>query len=94
MPDMMYRCEEKKLFKVNGVKERRWVERDVSGLERGKNDGLIRCMHCRGAVRVHLQQVPEGPADHVEHLRREDSENCKGGHYFKGTHRLSQFPVE
>ena len=93
MADLMYRCEQKKLFKVNGIKEWRWKERDVAGLETGRRDD-IRCMHCHGAVRVHVQQVPEGPADHVEHMRREDSENCRGGSYFKGEHRRSQFPVE
>jgi hypothetical protein len=93
MPDLMYRCHYKKLFKLNGQKERHWDEREVAGLETG-TDPFIRCMHCHGAVRVHVQKVPDGPADHVEHLRREDSENCRGGAYFKGVHKMSQFPVE
>jgi hypothetical protein len=93
MADQMYRCEWKRRFIVNGNNEWRWVERAVDGLESGR-DPDIRCMHCHGAVRVHVQQVPEGPADHVEHLRREDSENCVGGSYFKGEHRTSQFPIE
>lgn len=94
MSDLMYRCEYKKLFKdADGKKERRWDERDVAGLVSG-TDPFVRCKWCHGAVRVHVRQVPDGPAHHVEHLRREDSENCQGGAYFKGVHMMSQFPVE
>jgi hypothetical protein len=92
MADLMYRCEQKKRFIVNGTNEWRWVERDVAGLTSGTHDN-IRCMHCHGRVRVHVQQVKEGPADHVEHLHRQDSEHCRGGAYFKGEHRESQMPV-
>jgi hypothetical protein len=91
--DRMYQCEQSKLFKTNNVKERRWIERDVKGLTSGR-DPYLRCKHCHGAVQVHVQQVPEGPADHVEHIRREDSENCLGGSYFRGQHQMSQFPIE
>lgn len=91
--DLMYQCEYKKLFKMDGIKERRWDAREVKGLVGGE-DPYIRCIHCHGAVRVHVQQAPDGQPDHVQHIRREDSENCKGGSYFKGTHRMSQFPVE
>jgi len=90
--DQMYQCEQKKLFKVSGVKEWRWVEREVSGLPSGRDKG-IRCKHCHGEVRVHVKKAENGPADHVEHLRREDSEHCQGGFYFKGEHRRSQFAV-
>ncbi len=89
----MYECEVKRPFKVNGVLEWRWVQKTVSALVSG-NYPDYRCMHCQGAVRVHKQQVDHGPADHVEHLRRADSENCLGGSYFKGTHRRSDEPVE
>jgi hypothetical protein len=78
---------------VDGKKDWKWVERPVTGLESGRYPDL-RCVHCRGAVTVHIQKVSNGPADHVEHQRREDSENCRGGSYFKGTHKVSQFPVE
>ena len=89
----MYECEVKRPFKPNGVLEWRWVKKTVSALVSG-NYPDYRCMHCQGAVRVHKQQVDHGPADHVEHRRREDSENCLGGSYFKGTHKLSDEPVE
>ena len=29
------------------------------------------------------------PQDRVEHLSRQDPEHCRGGHYFKGEHRIS-----
>lgn len=89
---LMTRCEQKKLFIKNGKKLEEWVEVDVSGLSSGTNED-IRCKHCRGSVRVHVKKVPHGPADHVEHLSHQDSENCRGGVHFKGTHRLSLQPV-
>jgi hypothetical protein len=45
-------------------------------------------------VRVHKQKVGRGPEDHVEHRSRQDSERCRGGIYFKGTHQMSLMPVE
>lgn len=91
--DLMYRCEQKKRFLEDGTKVWRWVERDVSGLESGRRDD-VRCLHCHGAVRVHVKQVENGPADHVEHIRRVDSEGCRAGSYVKGAHVPSQLPVE
>ena len=94
MPDdLMTRCERRTLYRFNGVEEWQWKEILVAEAigSSGKN---IRCKHCHGAVRIHQQQVDHGPQDHVEHLSRQDSENCRGGHYFKGEHRLSSQPVE
>ncbi len=93
-PDEMYDCEVKAAFKEGDGKVWKWTERSCELLDTGTHRG-IRCKHCHGAVRVHKQQVPNGPADHVEHLRRKDSENCRGGSYFNGhTHRMSDEPVE
>lgn len=93
--DTMYDCEAKVLFldKDTGKKVWRWERREVRTLG-DRKDPDIRCMHCHGRVRIHRQQVEHGPMDHVEHLSRADSEHCRGGHYFHGEHRLSQFPVE
>ncbi len=90
--DMMLRCERKALFKDNDKKVWKWVEAEVVALSSGKQPD-IRCIHCHGRVRVHKQNVAHGPRDHVEHLSRQDSENCRGGHYFKGEHRMSLRPV-
>lgn len=53
----------------------------------------IRCMHCHGSVRVHKRQVEHGPADHVEHRSRQDSERCRAGVHFQGAHQMSLNPV-
>ncbi len=90
--DMMLKCERKARFKVKNEIVWKWVEVEVASLPRGKQPE-IRCIHCHGRVRVHKQNVPHGPQDHVEHLSRQDSEYCRGGHYFKGEHRLSLQPV-
>jgi hypothetical protein len=93
MPDdLMVRCEEKREFRVEGGTEWRWKDVPVSQVI-GADRSTIRCMHCHGAVRVHRQQVTHGPQDHVEHLLRQDSEGCKGGHHFDGKHRPSSQPV-
>ena len=91
--DLMTVCERRTQYKIDGQYEWRWKEVAVSEAI-GKSGKDIRCAHCHGAVRIHQQQVAHGPQDHVEHRSRQDSENCKGGHYFKGTHRLSSQPVE
>lgn len=91
--NLMYQCERRTQYKVDGQYDWRWKEVPVSEAI-GSDGNNIRCVHCHGAVRIHQQQVPHGPQDHVEHLSRRDSENCRGGHYFKGEHRLSTQPVE
>ena len=90
--DMMLRCERKAQYKTDGANVWRWVEVDVADLQSGAQQE-IRCIHCQGRVCVHKQAVEHGPKDHVEHMSRQDSENCRGGHYFKGEHRRSLQPV-
>ncbi len=92
--DLMMKCEKKALYLRNGKKVEDWKQVDVSTLTSGAAKGQIRCVHCHGAVSVHKQQVPHGPVDHVEHQSHQDSERCKGGVYFKGTHQMSSCPVE
>lgn len=91
--DLMLKCQQNKLFMRNGSKVREWSEVSVSTLISGANSE-IRCVHCHGAVRVHKQQVGHGPVDHAEHQSRQDSENCKGGSYFNGSHQMSLNPVQ
>lgn len=90
--DEMTRCDHMRRYKVGGEYEWRWktvgVE-EIVGVPKPK----IRCAHCHGAVRLHEQQVAHGPRSHVEHRSRQDSEGCRGGHYFLGTHRMSSVPV-
>ena len=89
----MTRCETLRKYKVNDeVPEWRWKEVPVSEIV-AQGDPKVRCAHCWGAVRDHRQQVEHGPQDHVEHRSRQDSEGCRGGHYFLGEHRMSSQPV-
>jgi hypothetical protein len=90
--NLMNQCEAKRLFLRDEKKVREWTVTPVSRLETGGSTE-IRCMHCHGAVRVHKQKVAHGPADHVEHLSRQDSTGCMGGHHFDGNHRMSLIPV-
>ena len=90
--DLMYRCEQKKIFHKDGGYEDRWVEVSATTLT-GVASNKIRCVHCHGAVRVHKQQVEHGPRDHVEHRLRQDSEGCRAGMHFKGNHQISRQPV-
>lgn len=95
--DLMTRCEQRREYKIkDGVEWRcewRWKEVPVSAAI-GAQPSDLRCMHCHGAVRIHRQQVEHGPQDHVEHRSRQDSESCRGGHYFQGgEHRMSTQPV-
>lgn len=87
----MTQCQQKRQFMLDektNKREWRWVVVDVSkALLMPQN--AVRCTHCHGQVRLHKQKVEHGPQDHAEHRSREDSENCRGGHYFKGVHRMS-----
>jgi hypothetical protein len=90
----MYECEVKALFMQDGSKVRRWKKASVATLASGAQPD-IRCMHCHGRVRVHKNKVAHGPADHVEHLSRADSEGCQAGSYYDGRgHRMSANPVD
>jgi len=91
--DRMTRCEQRRQFVINDVTEWRWKDVSVPEAIMGA-PAQIRCSYCHGEVRIHRQQVPHGPQDHVEHLSRQDSEFCEGGSYFTGEHRRSTRPVE
>lgn len=96
--DLMYQCQQSKphvVFdenrKATNKREMRWVTIDASA---APLTAELRCVHCHGAVRLHKQKKPKGPADHVEHRDREDSERCKGGVHFIGPeHQMSLRPV-
>lgn len=93
--DMMLTCEKRTLYKIGGAYEKRWKEVPVAEAV-GTAPGDLRCVHCGGEVRLHHRKVTTttGPQDHAEHRRRQDSEGCKAGHYFKGEHRRSATPIE
>ena len=62
------------------------------------NDTEFRCMNCGGAVKLYKRRSEDGPATHIEHKLKSDSEYCSAGMYFlKATDgrlaRLSSTPV-
>jgi hypothetical protein len=91
----MYECETSVLIQgPDGRRQRQWKARAVRLIDDGDT---IRCMHCHGEVRIHRQQVPTGPRDHVEHRSGDDARHCRGGAEFRGpdaAHRMSQAPVQ
>jgi hypothetical protein len=61
-------------------------------------DTEFRCKDCHGAVKLHKRNLATGPAAHVAHKLRNDSEYCATGAYFLGATdgraaRLSGTPV-
>jgi hypothetical protein len=97
MQEKIYHCQVKKLFKRNGDKKFEWVEMPVKkALEDGATE--FRCKDCHGAVKLHGKHVPHGPAPHIEHKSKQDSEYCRAGFYYRQhpgrEPRLSLSPVE
>jgi len=95
--EKIYECEVKKLFLRNGVKRWEWAVSTVADAIRdGARD--FRCKDCHGEVRLHGRHVAHGPAPHVEHKSRQDSEYCPAGIYFRQNPgcepRFSSSPVE
>jgi hypothetical protein len=95
--EKIYTCEVKKLFLRNGEKVWNWVVAEVADAIRGEVT-QFRCKDCHGAVRLHGKHVKHGPAPHVEHKSRQDSEYCPSGMYFRQhpgrVPKLSNMPVE
>ncbi len=95
--EKIYECEVKKLFLRNGVKRWKWIRMTVTDALAAEASE-IRCKDCHGAVRMHKKHVGHGPAPHVEHKSKADSEHCPSGFYFKQSQhreaRLSMRPVE
>jgi hypothetical protein len=75
---VMTRCQTKRRFKINGVKETRWVEVAVADIV-GDEAAEIRCAHCHGAVKLQKAKADRGEEDHVTHRLRVDTDNCQGG---------------
>ena len=95
--DMMWECEIQKWHvdptdpENHSKRTLKWVEVKVSTVSSGFT---VRCRHCHGPVKIHRQRQTNGMKDHVQHRDRDDSENCLGGHYYKGVHRMSPNAIE
>ncbi len=93
MNEKIYYCQVKKLYRQGDT----WVEMSVrEALEDGVTE--FRCKDCHGAVKLHGKHVAHGPAPHIVHKSRQDSEYCPSGFYFKENPgrepRLSLMPVK
>lgn len=96
--ERFYECEVKRLrVRAAGGYEPFWKVKPIAvALE--DNDTEFRCMNCGGAVKVFKRRSEDGPATHIEHKLKTDSEYCSAGMYFlKATDgrqpRMSQMPV-
>ena len=79
----LYECEVKRRrVKAGGGYEPFWKVKNVA-------DALVdadtefRCKDCYGEVKLFRSHKVDGPAPHVEHKRKEDSEYCPAGLLFK-----------
>jgi hypothetical protein len=96
--ERFYECEVKRRrVRAAGGYEPFWKVKAIDeALE--DNDTEFRCMNCGGAVKLFKRRSEEGPATHIEHKLKTDSEYCSAGMYFlKATDgrlaRLSATPV-
>jgi hypothetical protein len=96
--EKFYECEVKRRrVKATGGYEPFWkVKAIAEALD--DNDTEFRCMNCGGAVKLFKRRSEDGPATHIEHKLKSDSEYCSAGMYFlKATDgrqaRPSQSPV-
>lgn len=89
--EKIYECEVKRQHQIAGQRFWKWIRRSANEIDRSET---IRCHACKGKVRLHQQRNSNGPRDHVEHFRREDSVGCKFGVYYDGIQRESIFPLE
>ena len=96
--EKIYECEVKRRrVKEGGGYEPFWKVKPVA-VALVDNDTEFRCMNCGGAVKVFKRRSDDGPATHIEHKLKGDSEYCSAGMYFlKATDgrlaRLSSTPV-
>ena len=96
--ERFYECEVKRRrVRATGGYEAFWKVKAIAvALE--DNDTEFRCMNCGGAVKLFKRRSEDGPAAHIEHKLKSDSEYCSAGMYFlKATDgrlaRLSAAPV-
>jgi hypothetical protein len=80
--EKFYECEVKRRrVRAAGGYESFWKVKAITvALE--DNDTEFRCMSCGGAVKVFKRRSEDGPATHIEHKLKSDSEYCAAGIYF------------
>ncbi len=93
--ERFYECEVKRRrVRAAGGYEAVLEGKDRSHVALEDNDTEFRCMSCGGAVKVFKRRSEDGPATHIEHKLKTDSEYCSAGMYFlKATDgRLARLP--
>lgn len=84
--ERIYECEVKRRrVKASGGYEPFWKVKAVAeALEDA--DTEFRCKSCAGAVKLVKRRSEDGPATHIEHKLKSDSEYCSEGmHFLKAT---------
>ncbi len=96
--EKIYECEVKRYIKKpSGARSPFWKIKNVAEAV-ADEDKEYRCKDCHGKVKLFRKHVANGPASHVEHADKQDSEYCAGGMYFLQatdgrTPRLAADPV-
>jgi hypothetical protein len=97
--EKIYECEVKRRRRTeSGTFQPFWKLKSVQEAVEDE-DTEFRCKDCHGRVKLFRKRLPAGPASHVEHLMKEDSEYCPGGMYFRRSTdgrepRMSEAPVK
>ncbi len=80
--ERFYECEVKRRrVRAAGGYEPFWKVKTIAeALE--DNDTEFRCKNCGGAVKLFKRRSEDGPATHIEHKLKSDSEYCSDGMYF------------
>lgn len=81
--EKLYECEvERRRVKQGGGYEPFWKVKSVTDTIVDA-DAKFRCKDCHGEVKLHKSNKVGGPAPHAEHKKREDSEYCAMGMWFR-----------
>jgi hypothetical protein len=97
--EKFYECEVKRRRRTeSGTLQSFWKLKSVQEAVEDE-DKEFRCKDCHGRVKLHRRRLPNGPASHVAHLTKEDSEYCVAGLLFRRatdgrTPRMSENPVK
>jgi hypothetical protein len=96
--EMFYECEVKRRrVRASGGYEPFWKVKAIAEALVDE-DTEFRCKSCSGPVKLFKRRTGDGPAAHLEHKLKSDSEHCAAGiHFLKATDgreaRMSQAPV-
>ena len=77
--ERFYECEVKRRrVRASGGYEPFWKVKTIADAL-DDNDTEFRCMNCDGPVKLFKRRSEDGPATHIEHKLKSDSEYCSAG---------------